>query len=141
MFKRVRYVSRHTRPLTAEQVSEIGEDASRRNAEHGLTGVLMTSGGLFYQVLEGPPAAVDEIYRAILHDPRHTDILLLGVEEEVEAREFPDWSMQTVNLDASSHVRLLPLKALIKAAYEQRRVLEAMTESIERAIWNEVEGR
>lgn len=138
MLKRVKYISRFTRPMTAEEIAELGEDSSRKNAELDITGVLMASGGLFFQVLEGPAEHVDELYRTILHDARHSDILLLSSDDPVELREFPDWSMATVNLDAEANVRLMPLKALVKAVFEQRRVLETMVESIERSVRNEM---
>jgi hypothetical protein len=51
---------------------------------------------------------------------------------------FPNWSMHTVNLDAASHVRLLPLKALMKAAVDQQRTLDSMVRSIERVLQQEM---
>ena len=43
-----------------------------------------------------------------------------------------------VNLDAASHVRLFPLKALIKAVFEQSRLIGNMTWAIERTIQYEM---
>jgi hypothetical protein len=139
--KRIRYVSRFTRPLTAEEIDEISVEAEEHNARRQITGMMMASGGLFYQVIEGPSAAIDELFRNILHDFRHTDILVLDVEEDVEAREFPDWSMGTVNLDAESHVRLMPIKALVKAVFEQRRLIDNLVDSVERSIRHEMRQR
>ena len=70
-------------------------------------------------------------------DGRHTDLLLMSTEDDVE-RLFPDWSMQTINLDAASHVRLFPLKALIKAVFEQGRLMENMMWAIERTVQHEM---
>ena len=137
MVKRIKYVSRFDSPLSAEVIEEIGEQSKRNNERVGVTGVLMASGGLFYQVLEGPEEAVDEVYERIVADGRHTDLLLLSTETEVD-RMFPDWSMETINLDAESHVRLFPLKALIKAVFEQSRLTENMTWAIERTIKHEM---
>lgn len=137
MVKRIRYVSRFESPLSESDVQAIGEQSRRNNERLDLTGVLMASGGLFYQVLEGPAEAVDEVYRKIVEDGRHTDLLLLSTETGVD-RLFPTWSMQTINLDAASHVRLFPLKALIMAVFEQTRLAEQMMWAIERTVQHEM---
>ncbi|HSO24054.1 MAG TPA: BLUF domain-containing protein [Chondromyces sp.] len=137
MIKRIRYVSRFESPLSEADIQAIGEQSRRNNERLGLTGVLMASGGLFYQVLEGPDEAVDEVYRKIVEDGRHTDLLLLSTETGVN-RLFPSWSMKTINLDASSHVRLFPLKALIMAVFEQTRLAEQMMWAIERTVQHEM---
>lgn len=138
MIKRIKYISRFNKPLDSTGITEIGDQAARNNRERGLTGLLMASGGLFYQVLEGPPEAVDEVYAAIAADSRHTDVLLLETESEVADRLFPDWSMRTVDLDAAAHVRLFPLKALIMAVFEQKRLIENMMWAIERTVQHEL---
>ncbi len=138
MVKRIKYVSRFEKPLSAKAIEEIGAQSQKNNEAKGLTGLLMSSGGLFYQVLEGPAEAVDEVYGRIVADGRHTDLLLMSTEDDVE-RLFPDWSMQTINLDAASHVRLFPLKALIKAVFEQGRLMENMMWAIERTVQHEMQ--
>ena len=124
MVKRIRYVSRFESPLSEADIAAIGEQSRSNNERLGLTGVLMASGGLFYQVLEGPAEVVDEVYN------RSTEV---GVE-----RQFPKWSMETINLDAASHVRLFPLKALIMAVFEQTRLAEKMMWAIERTVQHEM---
>jgi hypothetical protein len=140
MLKRIKYISRFSMPLDGAAIAAIGDQASRNNQPLGLTGLLMTSGGLFYQVLEGPPEAVDKVYAAIVADERHTDVLLLATEEDVPGRLYPDWSMRTVDLDASAHVRLFPLKALIQAVFEQKRLIDNMMWAIERSVQHELRG-
>ncbi len=137
MLKRITYVSRFAQPLTAADIDQLGAVAAAKNRRLGVTGVLMASGGLFYQIIEGEPARVESLYRTILEDDRHSDVLLLR-SEEVADRLFPNWSMQTVNLDADSHVRLLPLKALMKATVDQQRTLDSMVRSIERVLEQEM---
>jgi len=83
---------------------------------------------------------VDVIYAAIAADDRNTDLLLLRSEEDVSSRLFPDWSMKTINLDAASHVRLLPVKALVKAVYEQKRLIDNMIWAIEHTVHHEIKG-
>jgi hypothetical protein len=138
MVKRIKYVSRYSRPLDAKQLEALGEAAAEKNRSIGVTGVLMASGGLFYQVIEGPAEAVDGLYAAIMADERHTDLVLLSVEDDAPSRFFPDWSMKMVNLDAASHVRLLPLKVLMTAVFEQRRLVDNMVWAIERTLKHEM---
>jgi hypothetical protein len=140
MIKRIKYISRFDKPHTEADIEAIGEQSHTNNERLDLTGILMASGGLFYQVLEGPAEAVDEVYARIANDSRHTDLLLLDSEDDVE-RLFPDWSMEIINLDAASNVRLFPLKALMKAVFEQTRLTENMMWSIERTIQHEMRRR
>ena len=78
MLKRIKYVSRFDSPLSSAEIEQIGEQSQANNERLGLTGLLMASGGMFYQVLEGPADAVDQVYAKIQQDSRHTDLLLLS---------------------------------------------------------------
>lgn len=67
--------------------------ASRRNNEGcGVTGLLVSGGRRFLQVLEGPDQAVLATYARIQHDPRHKALVLL-VCRPVAERAFGNWSM------------------------------------------------
>ena len=136
--KRIKYVSRYTKHLTESELEDLGRQAASKNAELGVTGVLMASGGLFYQVIEGPAEAVDGLFATIEGDERHTDVLVLDTEEGVTSRLFPDWSMKAVNLDAASHVRLMPLKVLMLAVYDQQKLVDKMIWAIERTLKHEL---
>lgn len=139
--KRIKYVSRFATPFRESELEELGERAAEKNKSLDITGILITSGGLFYQVLEGPPEVVDEIFSNIRGDERHTDLLVLGVEEDVTQRIFPDWSMKTVNLDAAAHVRLLPLKVLMETVFEQQQHIDKMVWAIERGLRQEFSSK
>lgn len=139
MIKRITYISRFSKPTDQFQLQQLGEAASEKNKKLDITGVLMASGGLFYQVLEGPEQAVDQLYASISEDERHTDLVMLQSESRLTARVFPDWSMKTVNLDAASHKRLLALKSLIKTVYEQQRLIDNMVWAIQRSVRYEME--
>ena len=135
--KRIKYVSRFAQPFRPSELEELGKQAADKNKSLDITGILMTSGGLFYQVLEGPRDAVDEIFGYIRNDPRHTDVLVLSIEEDASERLFPDWSMETFNLDAMAHVRLLPLKVLMEAVFDQQQHIDKMMWAIERGLRQE----
>jgi hypothetical protein len=138
---RIKYVSRFAKPFSEGELDELGAKAAEKNKGLDITGVLITSGGLFYQVLEGPADAVDGIFGFIKNDSRHTDLLVLGIEEDVSQRLFPEWSMKTVNLDAAAHVRLLPLKVLMETAFEQQQHIDKMLWAIDRGLRQEFSSK
>ena len=140
MIKRIKYVSRFEKAHSEADIEEIGRQSRANNERLGLTGLLMASGGLFYQVLEGPSEAVDEVYAKIRADGRHTDLLLLSTEEGVE-RMYPRWSMEIINLDAEANVRLFPLKALIKSVFELTQLADNMVWAIERTVKHEMQRK
>jgi hypothetical protein len=62
------------------------------NAAHHISGMLLYRDGKFMQVLEGEETALWLLYSKILHDPRHTDIVMLA-DEPLPQRGFAAWSM------------------------------------------------
>lgn len=65
------------------------------NPKLRIGGVLHYGNGYFFQVLEGPAAAVDHLYQTIGQDIRHADVTTLE-RKPVSSRRFPDWSMKYV---------------------------------------------
>ena len=133
--KRLKYVSRFAKEMTRGGIDELVAQASTRNRSLQITGVLVTTGEMFFQILEGPEESVDEVYRAIVADERHTDVLLLNAEEDVPDRIFPDWSMRKVSLDGADAARLEPLRAILETVIETRGRLERLTSVLERSVW------
>lgn len=136
--KRIKYVSEFARSLEPEDIETLEEQCVRNNQKLGITGVLMVSGNLFFQVIEGPEKKVDALYENILADDRHTRILKLADERDVKERLFPDWAMKVVSLDKSRTDRLEPLHALLQTIVEQKEAINRLTNVLERAIWNEL---
>lgn len=91
---RLAYLSSSLLPEHQRQdaLVDILEVSTKKNADVGLTGVLVHGAGMFMQVLEGPDAQVLKKYAAILDDPRHADCQLLLITT-TEERAFPGWSM------------------------------------------------
>ena len=96
----------------------------------------MTSGGLFLQILEGPPQAVESLWKTIVADERHKDVLMLS-DETVDRRLFPDWAMKTISLQPSTAGRLGPVHTMVEVISAQREVIDRLLGSIERAVWEE----
>lgn len=86
------YNSSATEDLPESELFRILETAQTRNRANGVSGMLLYHEGVFLQVLEGPPEAVEETYRRNLRDRRHHGILPL-IDKAVSARSFPSWSM------------------------------------------------
>ena len=97
MLTRLIYISRAVGPQTTTITTQILETARAYNKAHNLTGVLCQGKGLYVQVLEGERSVVNNLYRRIVADNRHsqTEIVHFG---EVESRQFKDWAMALVNL-------------------------------------------
>ena len=54
MLKRLKYVSQFARALSPAQIDALTRRSAENNKKVEVTGVLMTTGGLFFQVIEGP---------------------------------------------------------------------------------------
>jgi len=80
-----------------EAVARLVATAQRMNSAHGISGLLVWGGGMFFQWLEGPREAVTRLMGLIRSDPRHERVVILGESEEVRERLFPDWSMERVS--------------------------------------------
>lgn len=86
------YASAATVSFDEASLSELLRKARANNARLGVTGMLLYTAGNFMQVLEGPPAAVDEVYRRIAVDPRHGCMVRIA-REAIAEREFDEWTM------------------------------------------------
>lgn len=86
------YVSFAARFLAPAELARILDVAQAENPRLGVTGLLLHCDGSFVQVLEGPQAGVAEIYRRILANPLHRDVVKL-FDHPIMAREFGDWAM------------------------------------------------
>lgn len=89
--------------LAQDDIDQILRESRRRNSELGLTGCLHVEDGLFFQWLEGPADALEQVVELILKDPRHTDIVQLS-SGPLAARQFSNWTMRGSN---RSHASLM----------------------------------
>lgn len=128
MVKRMTYMSRFSRSLSPEEIAQIGDYSSRRNAEDDVTGVLMTLGSLFFQIIEGDEGAIDDLYARVLQDDRHTDIICLRTEDDATGRLFPDWSMNVFDLDHQGGDVVVALKVLLGRMSEAQHIIGQFTQ-------------
>lgn len=111
---RIKYVSRFARPLSAAEIEAIVIGSQRRNMDTDLTGVLLAYGGVFMQILEGDPVAVETALSRIARDPRHRNLVVVR-SQRVETRLFDGWSMRLLELDADARNEARPLLRMIDA--------------------------
>ncbi len=92
------YVSDAAEEFGILSLMQMVDQASRRNKSLNVTGALSFDNGRFGQILEGKPKDVEVIWESILKDPRHTNIVSLGMKK-INARRFANWSMRLCNRD------------------------------------------
>jgi adenylate cyclase len=136
MLKRIKYVSEFAETLTHQDIKQIVRQASENNAEEDITGILIASGRIFFQVIEGPTNAIDALYSRILSDERHTNVLLLNSEWGV-TRIFPDWALKHVDVNAESISQAEPLKAILETIIQSKQRIDSLTGVLERAVWEQ----
>lgn len=105
------YVSSARSLWSVPELDRLLESARAWNEPRELTGMLLYSGGNFIQAVEGPEGRVAEVFERICADSRHRGLLVL-LDEQVERRAFPAWTMGFQRFDAGApdlvgHTRFL----------------------------------
>lgn len=138
MLKRIHYISSFVEDMSDSEIEKLASQAAKKNAEHGITGVLMAKGGLFFQIIEGPEENIDKLFTNIFKDPRHEKIITLGIQAGDLKRLFPNWHMKEINLDTTTSERLQPVKAILDAVHAQSAIIENLTEALAASAWAEL---
>lgn len=88
------YASVATQTFEVPQLAELLQKARDLNELHGLSGMLLhcDADGSFFQVLEGEPAAIDQLLQKLLLDKRHSHLTLI-IREPIPERSFAGWTM------------------------------------------------
>ncbi len=110
MLVRLMYASRAVEAVDQNELVAILRKSKSNNPEHGITGVLCYSEGIFLQVLEGGRSEVNRLYNRIAADPRHAGVELMHYEE-ISERRFAGWSMGQVNMARLNRALLLKYSA------------------------------
>ena len=96
----VTYTSLARLDLQTSDLEDIHRTAREANVLEGITGLLVFNGTHFLQIIEGSETAIEELVERLRKDPRHTGFEVRD-KRKVEARSFPDWSMELVRVNAS----------------------------------------
>lgn len=90
---RLVYKSVECAPFSETELKKLLMNSRLRNAEAGLTGMLIYDCGTFLQMLEGDMAPIFKTFARIERDQRHKDISVLLRDPNAADRAFGDWSM------------------------------------------------
>ena len=93
------YTSLARLDLQSSDLEEIHRSARELNALDGITGLLVFNGTHFLQIVEGSRDAIEDLLDRLRRDPRHSGLEVRD-ERKIQARSFPDWSMELVRVNA-----------------------------------------
>jgi len=101
----------------------------RYNHDHGITGILICLGDMFFQALEGNATSVDKLYNErILRDERHQHLLCLNSVNGVKDRMFPGWDMRIFNLNEETEALPLAFRQTLTALLEANQIISQYTQ-------------
>jgi hypothetical protein len=86
------YSSVGTHHFEQNELVDLLAFARNFNDQNGLTGMLLYVDDSFFQILEGDPKTLDDLYSRIEIDTRHTHVIKL-IEMPIQDRSFSEWSM------------------------------------------------
>ena len=101
---RLMYFSEIAKRTTEKDVIEIMDLAKNSNEKSGITGALIMSGKYFVQVLEGERRSVSKLIFSIGKDSRHDNVTIISFDE-IEFRDFEQWSMTLLSIDDEDEER------------------------------------
>ena len=108
---RMIYTSDAARDFGASDLQDVLQHANARNADEGITGLILYHEGKILQVLEGPEEAVVACYARIAVDPRHENLKIV-TQAPVRASVFDSWKiglLQPSALSADISMRVMTL--------------------------------
>ena len=108
--------------MSESDIDTLIEKSAAANAANDITGALVVADEVFFQIIEGPPAKIDELFAKLERDKRHTDVICLDVSHNREIRLFPKWSMRRVDKAwGSATSRMKHLVRCLSTASERQR--------------------
>jgi hypothetical protein len=85
----ISYVSTANKDLNKDEVTELLDQTEIRNNNAGVNGLLIYSGGNFFEVIEGEKSKIKKLFKSIEEDPRHRNIMMV-FEKEIDKPLFDD---------------------------------------------------
>ncbi|MEE4252223.1 MAG: BLUF domain-containing protein [Alcanivoracaceae bacterium] len=113
------YVSTATKEYDKDELERILAVSRKNNSADGVTGMLCYHGGTFFQMLEGERDKVESVMARVAKDKRHYGVMVL-LEQEVESRDLPDWSMAFNQVSSREAMALDGFSELLKSGHDQR---------------------
>lgn len=113
------YTSSSVGKFSERELEELLLVARKRNAEEGVTGVLLYDDGTFFQYIEGPERGIESVYTRVKASTRHRGLIEL-FRRNIEAREFGSWAMGFSMATTSEILRLAQAQWTDAVAVTQR---------------------
>ncbi|WP_019517102.1 BLUF domain-containing protein [Sphingomonas sp. Mn802worker] len=114
-FRRIVYSSIATARADDETQIDILRQSRANNGLNGISGVLLSDGKRFLQVLEGTPEAIAHVFAQISADPRHAEVRTLN--DELDSRRiFSGWTMASMSDKRESDAVRERLQVLLRSA-------------------------
>ncbi len=126
--RRITYVSRFSDEFDHDEVEQIARFSAEKNEELEITGFLLFSDGVFFQVIEGEDDVISKLFSRIRDDARHYDVQCLENKSGPFAREFADWSMESIDLTESTDLLMKPIRVLMNTLAGTHGILEKYTQ-------------
>ena len=98
--RRVVYASIANTDMPLPDLLALLQQARQRNAEEGITGLLLYRDRFFLQLVEGSDTAIAALLGRLRSDRRHSVVTLLSDRLGVGERLFPRWRMGFHHLSA-----------------------------------------
>ena len=109
MLRSILYFSNSTpNYLSKASLVELVHQSQNWNDSVGITGALVTTERNFVQFIEGPTAAIGDLFDKIRTDRRHTRINVIQ-DAAAQERYFPEWSLAYWGPDAYIDNQLAPI--------------------------------
>jgi len=83
--------------MNEDDLLRLLQECRKSNHKEGITGMLLYCSDAFIQVLEGEESDLDNLFKIIKKDPRHTNVTILE-KKQITERKFSNWSMGFKNL-------------------------------------------
>jgi len=118
MLKTICYISDSINEETIESLDTIFNKTIENNIKKGITGILIYNDRNFFQILEGSPEAVDDLFKRISRDTRHKNIFNI-INIDIEQRIFEGYSFGFTTINNYTELKKLNeyLKWLKKAEH------------------------
>ena len=101
--------------LKRDDIDLLVNAARRRNAEQGITGLLVYQQGCFLQILEGDRKKLSHLFeQKLLRDPRHSAVRLFH-DEALSERQFRFWHLAFSDLGEQTTRISLPYRERLKS--------------------------
>lgn len=96
------YTSTVAPQIESGEIFRIVNKSAANNGRDGLSGFLLLSKDRFFQVVEGPEAAIDALMRKLEADPRHHSITIVE-RKTIERPSFPSWRMKRLHAELGTN--------------------------------------